>query len=147
MNGEARGTWHRLASGRCYDARMRSRSSIWYLAFCLLVGCKDVRQKCAGGDLEACKTSCDQGEAMSCSHAGAMYLLGSHGVPQDDAKLADYKNRACTLGDLSSCNELGLFYKNGFHASKDFAKARALLKKACDGSEPNSCDSLKDVPK
>jgi TPR repeat protein len=111
----------------------------------LLAACKSPTQKCASGDLEACKTTCAQGDAQGCFGASAMYLLGSHGAPQDDAQAVQYKDRACTLGDLTSCEELGVFYKNGFHAPKDPGKARPFLKKACDGGVQTACDSLKDL--
>ena len=118
------------------------------IAFAVLtMGCKTATQKCAGGDLDACKSQCDKNETSACFNASAMYLLGKHGAPQDDAKAVEYKNRACSLGDLNACEELGVFYKNGFHAPTDIAKARVLLQKACDGGVPTACTSLRGLPR
>ena len=42
---------------------------------------------------------------------------------------------ACTQGDLRGCADLGNLYQLGHGVAENYAQARSLFRKACDGGE------------
>jgi len=49
---------------------------------------------------------------------------------------------ACDAGEKMACLELAMLLEKGMGGERDGAKARALKKKACEGVDKRSCDSM-----
>ena len=47
---------------------------------------------------------------------------------------------------MVACDKLGGIYYQGLGVKRDYAKARMLAKKACDGGEQSGCDHLRNMP-
>lgn len=56
--------------------------------------------------------------------------------------LAEHTSKACEMGSLWACNNLGYLYVRGEGVDKDPAKGFALFQKACAKEHANGCDSL-----
>ena len=67
--------------------------------------------------------------------------MGS-GTPMDQSLAARYYERGCTLKNAKSCEYAGIRYLDGRGVEKNVEKGRALLKQACDGGQPGSCELL-----
>jgi TPR repeat protein len=64
------------------------------------------------------------------------------GVAQDEARAVGFYRRACDLGDLAGCTNLGQHLKSGKGIAKNEAEAFRLTKKSCDGRFPLACFNL-----
>ena len=50
--------------------------------------------------------------------------------------------RACSAGDMESCNQLAFFYERGKGTERNPSRALALFQKACEGKSANACVNL-----
>jgi hypothetical protein len=96
---------------------------------------------CAVNDLQDCTQQCKKGDAESCSRVGDMHFTGNAAV-KDDARAADYYEKACEAGVPRACSNLGSLIEKGQGRPRDPARAFALLKKACDDGNPGGCTNL-----
>jgi uncharacterized protein len=48
--------------------------------------------------------ACTGGEAKGCSNLGSVYLRGDAKIPKDRASAIKYYTKACSLGDVASCD-------------------------------------------
>jgi TPR repeat protein len=46
---------------------------------------------------------------------------------------------------MAGCNNLGWLYANGYGVAKDYAQARSLYQKACNGGIEQACTSLHNL--
>jgi hypothetical protein len=51
--------------------------------------------------------------------------------------------KACAMGDMTGCNNVGHMYKLGRGVPRDDAKASTYFKRACDAGLPLGCKNLK----
>lgn len=64
-------------------------------------------------------------------------------VGQDYHKALKYYKKSCDLGYAKSCNNLAIFYENGFGTRQDKAIAKQYYQKACDDLDyVNACFNL-----
>jgi len=80
--------------------------------------------------------------------AAAAYDRGNNYWKQKDYSHAftEYE-QACTGGNASGCDGLGVLYEYGQGVAQDFGRASQLFKQACDDGEMNGCDLLGDLYK
>jgi len=89
--------------------------------------------------------ACNLGNADSCGLLGDFYFYGYGGVDQDYKQTRLLDKQACEWGSIESCGNLGLLYEKGQGGAKDYALARTLYKKACNGGSTGSmarCSAL-----
>jgi len=60
----------------------------------------------------------------------------------DMPKAISFYEKACGLGDMNSCNNMGAFYENGIVVKKDLNRAIELYAKACNSGDASSCSNL-----
>jgi uncharacterized protein len=75
----------------------------------------------------------DGGDAKRCGDLGYVYADGL-GVPENNAKVVQFRKKACDGGDTGTCIFLGDWYNSGpaGFLPEDKAKAKALYQKACE---------------
>jgi uncharacterized protein len=92
---------------------------------------------------------CEKNDAKSCK--GVAMILDSDRVgPKDEKGAFAAFEKSCTLGELTSCPILAMYYKYGpkFGAvPKDLAKAASILDHACEAGEGVACLDLADYYK
>jgi TPR repeat protein len=77
---------------------------------------------------------CTDGAAGSCVGLGEKFLLGEK-VPKDKARALDLFSRACELGWLTGCVDLGLLYLDGVDAQgarRDPDRGARLIARGCE---------------
>jgi TPR repeat protein len=82
--------------------------------------------------------ACNLGNADSCGLLGDYYFYGYGGVEQDYKQTRLLDKQACEWGSIEGCGNLGLLYEKGLGGLRDYATARALYKKACNGGSTKS---------
>ena len=88
-------------------------------------------------------TACFGSHAKSCNSAAV--LLQKSGQHRD---AANRMGRACHLGNLHSCSNLGLCFRYGLGVKKDAKVAASFLRYACERGRINTaCDSWKSLQK
>ncbi len=78
---------------------------------------------------------CLDGDAAACNRAGERHVLGL-GLSKDPAQAFDYLSRACELGFLPGCSNLGLLYLTGVNdagAKRDPERGARLIARSCEG--------------
>lgn len=80
--------------------------------------------------------ACDQGEPFSCTSVG----LSKH--KSDPAKALSLFLKACAGGAKYGCGLAGVMYRDGRGTTRDVAKARVFMKKACDLGAASACKAL-----
>ncbi len=100
-------------------------------------------RKAFAGDREAAIASrtqrCEGNDGEACDNLGSLYLLGE-AAARDDGKAVGFFERACSLGCLRGCSDLG-----GMVGSSDavkLEKALEVLGRACDGGDALGCSTL-----
>lgn len=58
---------------------------------------------------------------------------------QAQSEMAPVLERACDRGDMLSCANLGILYRHGRGAPRDYARALTLFVKACEGGKEFAC--------
>jgi TPR repeat protein len=77
---------------------------------------------------------CTQENWASCSEAGSL-CEGKSGLPADLGKMRLYLERGCEH-EPWICQNLAFIYVDGLGVSPDYAKAEALMRRACDDWAP-----------
>lgn len=136
------------------------------LASCDGTGVKEDAKKC----FELLEKSCKGEYGLACRNLGLKYLRGEDverdaltaevnflaGCIQDDAKScvelarlsADastrftWNSKACDLGELHGCHEVGVAFRTGDGVEADLAASELHLSKVCDGGEQRGCFEL-----
>jgi TPR repeat protein len=87
----------------------------------------------------AYKKACDGKVAAACVNLG---LLQEKQTPPAWKDAAKSYEKACKLGHMKGCNNLGVAYENGAGVSQSFVSARTHFKQACDKKQPTACYNL-----
>jgi TPR repeat protein len=82
---------------------------------------------------------CQAGNGHGCGVAGAMLVLGEHGVARDARRGFELEKRACALGEKTSCAGAGSAYATGEVVAKDDKLARRHFEMACDRRLARAC--------
>jgi TPR repeat protein len=71
----------------------------------------------------------------------AFFVVGAAYSPPAAAQseMANVLTAACNRGDMLSCANLGILYRHGRGATKDYARALTLFVKACEGGKEFAC--------
>lgn len=92
--------------------------------------------------------ACLAGDAAACNRIGERHVLGL-GVSKDPSQAFDYLQRACELGFLPGCSNLGLLYLTGVDgkgARRDPERGARLIARACEGLlEVDNCALAGDL--
>lgn len=89
--------------------------------------------------------SCDKGDRQGCARFAWLQVRGE-GVPKDEAAGMAALDRICSEGVMESCTQLAVLHA-GKQTSEGMARARELLKKACDGRDAEACRLLSSMPR
>jgi TPR repeat protein len=111
--------------------------------------CKDYRDN---KGIDACKAVCESGTMGACATAGQLISM-EFDDPAAKAPAVPLLTKACDGGVGDGCNELAVFYRNGFGGlPKDeakmteyYAKALPLWDKECADKRASSCFQLGDA--
>jgi TPR repeat protein len=87
--------------------------------------------------------ACDAANRRACFALAVLQVRGL-GVPKDVAKGRATLEAGCTEGVFEACTNLALVAANS--TPPDFARARELLTKSCDGKFAPACELLKKMP-
>jgi len=91
------------------------------------------------------KRGCDKADKSGCARFAWLQARGE-GVARDEAAGMAGLDRMCADGFLEACTQLAVLH--AARPSKDgIAKAKALLKKACDGGDSEGCRLLASLPR
>ena len=80
--------------------------------------------------LHRIKLWASQGDPVSCSSLGSIYLYEEHGVRRDVLKALDYWIRAAELGSADACKNMAINFRQGIGLSIDYDKAALFDKVA-----------------
>ena len=100
-------------------------------------------EKYAERALEITRKGCENGEAPRCTELGKLHTTGD-GVAQDRFIAKAFFNRACELGGLEGCRQLGNIWNDRNAPFRDPSKAVDALLRVCDLEEPDAkrCSDL-----
>ena len=91
---------------------------------------------------ELLKKSCDDGNRRSCHRLGTIYAEGRKADPlvkKNISLAARVCDKACGLGEVSSCDALARALIGGVGVPKDAARGSAIAMEACDDGSPMAC--------
>lgn len=92
--------------------------------------------------------ACVDGDPAACNRVGERHILGA-GLSKLPALAFDYFERACELGYLPGCSNLGLLYLTGINdkgARRDPERGARLIARACEGLlEVDNCALAGDL--
>lgn len=72
--------------------------------------------------------------------AAVFFLAIAYSPPAEaQSEMASVLTAACDRGDLLSCANLGILYRHGRGAPKNYARALTLFVKACEGGKEFAC--------
>lgn len=83
---------------------------------------------------ELYRTACADGNGHACTRAGEF-----EAIDEKWAKVREYSQKGCELGDGDGCVRLGFTELNGEGTEKNRDKALELLKKGCDRGAVRGC--------
>lgn len=135
---------------------------LFILFFCVYAMASDLATKCKENDYLSCTNlaislinndlekakkllalSCKEDVALACHRLSLIYFNTAMKNTQLAKELA---NKACDLGYLQSCHNLGNIYKYSLADTKqDFLKAINYYEKNCDKKYANSCYELANL--
>jgi len=96
-------------------------------------------QQCDGGNLDNCRSRCDDNEGRACYRLGWFHEQGQE-RGQDVGKAVDLYERACAADFAVACRALGMLYwKVDGPVKRDPKKAIARFQKACTLGLPEAC--------
>jgi hypothetical protein len=90
------------------------------------------------------RAGCDRGDARSCLWIATMYRFGVQ-VPWSAANVQHglrEAERACALGFVEGCHDVGVAYVEPWGVARDFDRARTILDDACARGFAPSCELL-----
>lgn len=92
--------------------------------------------------------ACLDGDAAACNRVGERHILGA-GLAKEPALAFDYLQRACELGFMPGCSNLGLLYLTGVNdkgSRRDPERGARLIARACEGLlEVDNCALAGDL--
>lgn len=104
---------------------------------------------------------CDDGDANACytlgfeaDHSNPLLVTAPTSdlnensftqAPKDSVAARRYDERACELGSLAGCENLGALLAHGRGGEVDWTRAEALFQRACDGGNLRGCAALASV--
>jgi TPR repeat protein len=91
------------------------------------------------------KKACDKGDKSGCARFAWLQARGE-GVARDEAGGMAALDRLCADGFLEACTQLAVLHANR-QTREGIAKAKELLKKACDGGDQEACRLLSSMPR
>lgn len=129
----------------------------------------DLDRTCAAGEARACtalgwihetgkgvpaevakaatfyKQGCDKADKSGCARFAWLQARGE-GVTKDEAAGMAALDRLCADGFFEACTQLAVLHANR-PTREGMAKAKELLKKACDGGDQDACRLLSSMPR
>ncbi len=115
----------------------------------VLVGCTEaLREKLARGKttskavLRELEKLCSKAEPFACAMAGASLVVGGEGLAADPKRGLALLERACKLGEKTSCEAIASEYAQGTLVKQDFDATGRYLKLACDRGQATACLAL-----
>jgi hypothetical protein len=87
------------------------------------------------------RARCDGGDGRSCAWIATMYRFGVQ-LPWSAANVHEgvrHAERACTLGFVEGCHDVGVAYVEAWGVTRDLDRARVILDEACARSFAPSC--------
>jgi len=115
----------------------------------VLVGCTEaLREKLAHGTitsktvLDELVKLCSRDEPAACAMAGASLLVGGEGLTADPKRGLGLLERACKLGEKTSCEGIASEYASGRLLKQDFEATGHYLRLACDRGQATACFAL-----
>ncbi|MEZ4232050.1 MAG: hypothetical protein R3B89_22925 [Polyangiaceae bacterium] len=93
------------------------------------------------GDVELCRTECEQNDGQACMHFAALHLLGDR-VPRDLGRAGKLMLRACELDQPVACTLLGIELLNEASPHPDLQRGREFLRRPCERGYPEACHAL-----
>ena len=82
--------------------------------------------------------ACEGGDDFGCFNADHAFATGLGGAP-DQASAYRYYSMGCDVDDAESCYEQAQRLDAGTGVTRDRAKARTLMQKACAGGFTKAC--------
>lgn len=97
------------------------------------------------GERSGIEHQCEAGEAVACNDIGLYSVRAQLGYHKDLERARAMFGRACELGLLEGCNNLGYMYEVGDGVAVDLLKARDLFGLSCEGGNVAGCVLLGQV--
>ena len=104
--------------------------------------CRTDKNNCMTAAREI-KSICERDEARACHVLGNLYFDKLIEGGLEKARI--YYDKACDLGVIFTCLELGFWYENGQGVRIDFKKAMEYYGKACDLGHELGCPQYKEL--
>ena len=110
--------------------------------FQLEQSCRTDKNNCMAAVREI-KSICERDEARACQLLGSLY--SAELIEGGRKKALTYYDKACDLGVIFTCSELGFWYGQGIGVRIDFKKAMEYYGKACDLGHEFGCIQHKEL--
>jgi len=95
---------------------------------------------CWGGNLEVCRSECDQNSALSCYD---LAWFSEHDQLHDNAsQAATLYQKSCDMGYPQACARLGFAYQRGDIVRLNVEQAKVNLQKGCQAGINPACGAL-----
>lgn len=109
---------------------------------CLDSAKKYMSEKDTANALGVLTRGCEYQNAESCAMLANMYN-DDNIMPKSQYLYLGYIDKACALGSMESCYDLGVAYYRGDDlAKKDFKKSSELFQRVCDSGRMEGCNNL-----
>lgn len=89
--------------------------------------------------------ACEGHVADGCGMLAQAHYRGEGGLTVDKPRSTKLFRRACELGSLEACVNVGLAYEHGTGVDVDKAKAALMYRRACDAQVASACTFLGDL--
>jgi TPR repeat protein len=91
------------------------------------------------------KQGCEKGDKSGCARHGWLQARGE-GMAKDEAGGMGALDRLCAEGFMEACTQLAVLHA-GQQTKAGIARAKELLKKACEGGDEEACRILSSMPR
>lgn len=91
---------------------------------------------------ELFEASCAKKSGAGCYGMALLAFDSRVGASSDLAQGLAYEQKACDLGELQACSDLGTWYRGGTGVEQDLKKAHALFERACTDDVHFGCEHL-----
>ncbi len=93
---------------------------------------------CDGGNIDQCRSACDQNQGRACYRLAWFYEEGQ-GVGQSTKKAVELYQKACDANMAIACRGLGIMYWRGENVKRKRKKAITFYQKACGLGLSEAC--------
>src|SRR5262245_61924652 len=112
------------------------------LAVCALACSREVALRpgktCDGGNIQECRSACDQNQGRACYRLGWFYEQGVE-VGQSSKKAIELYDRACQANWAVACRALGMIYWRGDDVKRNRRRAVEYYQRACKLGLAEAC--------